>query len=70
VRIRGNGELRGTPNVRVFGASGEPLGVMTLAEALKLARKEGLDLVEIVPNANPPVCKLLDLSKYQRPRDV
>jgi len=48
-----------------MGSSGEQLGVMTLAEALRLAMKEGLDLVEVVPNANPPVCKLLDFSKYK-----
>ena len=65
VKVRRNGELRGTPNVRVMGSSGEQLGVMTLAEALRLAMKEGLDLVEVVPNANPPVCKLLDFSKYK-----
>jgi translation initiation factor IF-3 len=65
VKVRRNGELRGTPSVRVMGSSGEQLGVMTLAEALRLAMKEGLDLVEVVPNANPPVCKLLDFSKYK-----
>jgi translation initiation factor IF-3 len=48
----------------VIGASGEMLGVMTLAEALRLALKEGLDLVEVNPDLSPPVCKLLDLAKY------
>jgi translation initiation factor IF-3 len=67
-KIRSNGELRGTPNVRVVGASGEQLGVMTLAEGLRLAMKEGLDLVEIVPKADPPLCKLLDLSKFKAPK--
>ena len=63
-KIRKNGDLRGTPRVDVIGASGEKLGVMTLAGALRLALKEGLDLVEIHPEATPPVCKLLDISKY------
>jgi translation initiation factor IF-3 len=44
VKIRKNGDLRGLPSVRVVGSSGEMLGVMPLAEALRLALKEGLDL--------------------------
>lgn len=40
------------------------LGVMTVAQALRIAVKEGLDLVEVNPSAKPPVCKLLDFSKY------
>jgi hypothetical protein len=63
-RIRKNGELRGTPSVDVIASSGEKLGVMTLASAMKLALQEGLDLVEINPRADPPVCKILDLSEY------
>ncbi len=65
VKIRKNGDLRGLPSVRVIGSSGEMLGVMPLAEALRLALKEGLDLVEVDPRAQPPVCKLLDFSKYR-----
>lgn len=65
VKIRRNGELRGTPNVRVMRSTGEQLGVMTLAEGLRLAMKEGLDLVEVNPKAAPPLCKLLDFSKYR-----
>ena len=67
-KIRINGELRGTPRVRVIGRDGEMLGVMTLAAALRLALKEGLDLVEVNPEADPPVCKILDFGKY-RPAD-
>ncbi len=65
VKIRKNGDLRGLASVRVVGSSGEMLGVMPLAEALRLALKEGLDLVEVNPRAQPPVCKLLDFSKYR-----
>lgn len=64
-KIRINGDLRGTPEVRVVGRSGEMLGVMTLAAALRLALKEGLDLVEVNPKADPPVCKILDFRKYK-----
>ena len=41
------------------------LGVMTLADALRLALKQGLDLVEVNPKADPPVCKLLDFDRYR-----
>lgn len=64
-KIRANGDLRGTPHVRVIGSSGDTLGVMTLAEALRAAFKEGLDLVEVTPNADPPVCKISDLGKFK-----
>jgi len=66
VKIRKNGELRGTPEVRVVAANGAMLGVMPLAQALRLAMKEGLDLVEVNPNADPPVCKLLDFATYKQ----
>jgi hypothetical protein len=62
--MRKNGDLRGTPRVDVIGSSGEKLGVMPLGEALRLAMREGLDLVEIRPDATPPVCKLLDLEEH------
>jgi translation initiation factor IF-3 len=65
MKIRINGEIRGTPRVRLIGTDGDMLGVMTLAEALRLALKQGLDLVEVNPKADPPVCKLLDFDKYR-----
>ena len=65
VKIRINGELRGTPRVRVFGSSDEQFGVMTLSEALRLAMKNGLDLVEINRKADPPLCKIMDFAKYR-----
>ena len=64
-KIRLNGDLRGTPSVRVIAADGGALGVMTLADALRAAMRAGLDLVEVNPKADPPVCKLLDFSRYQ-----
>jgi translation initiation factor IF-3 len=51
--------------IRVVGADGEMKGVMSVDAALKLAEEEGLDLVEISPNAAPPVCKILDYGKYK-----
>ncbi len=51
--------------VRVIGADGEQLGIMSSAEALKLADEAGLDLVKIAPTAKPPVCKIVDYGKYK-----
>jgi hypothetical protein len=65
MKIRKNGDLRGLPSVRVIGTSGEMLGVLAVSDALRLALREGLDLVEVNPRGQPPVCKLLDFSKYK-----
>ena len=51
--------------VRVIGADGEMIGIMTSKEALGLAREAELDLVKISPNAKPPVCKIIDYGKYR-----
>lgn len=51
--------------LRIIGAEGEQLGIMTLSEALRAAEDAGYDLVEIAPGANPPVAKILDWGKYQ-----
>jgi translation initiation factor IF-3 len=64
-KIRINGELRGTPAVQVVGPDGEPLGVMTVAEALRAAFARGLDLVEVNPSASPPLCKLMDFAEWK-----
>ena len=50
--------------VRVVGANGEQLGIMSAKAANEIAEKEGLDLVKISPNTNPPVCKIMDYGKY------
>ena len=52
-------------DVQVIGSEGSNLGVMQLKQAIQLARDEGLDLIEISPNANPPVCKIMDMGKYK-----
>jgi translation initiation factor IF-3 len=49
----------------VIGQNGEQIGIIALYEALRLADEAGLDLVEIVPNANPPVCKIIDFGKFR-----
>jgi len=53
------------PRVRLVSASGEMLGVVDLSRALTLAEEAGLDLVEVSPNAEPPVCKILDYGKFK-----
>ena len=63
-RTRLNGEIR-YPEVRVIGSSGEQLGIMSSRDAQLLAKEQGVDLVEISSNANPPVVKIIDWGKYQ-----
>ena len=53
------------PKVRVIGESGEQLGVMTLGDAIQMARQQELDLVEVAPNADPPVARMLDYGKLR-----
>ena len=53
------------PEVRLIGAEGENVGVVSPERALELAENAGLDLVEISPNAEPPVCKIMDFGKYK-----
>jgi len=51
-------------SVRLISETGKQVGVVSVTEALNLANRAGLDLVEISPNANPPVCKILDFGQY------
>ena len=53
------------PSIRVVGADGEMVGVISVEEGIELALDSGLDLVEVSPNADPPVCKVLDYGKYK-----
>jgi translation initiation factor IF-3 len=62
--IRVNHRIR-VPEVRVIGADGGMLGVLQTHEALRMAQEQGLDLVEVNPKAEPPVCKILDFGKYK-----
>ena len=54
-----------TPEIRLIGADGEPIGVVKIAEALRLAEESELDLVEIAPTAAPPVCRIMDYGKFK-----
>ncbi|MCI5038919.1 MAG: translation initiation factor IF-3 [Donghicola eburneus] len=59
-----NGAIRG-PEIRLIGADGENVGLIHPAKALDMAVAAGLDLVEISPNAKPPVCKIMDFGKFK-----
>ena len=59
-----NGEID-APRVRLVGADGDMKGVVTLRDALTAAEEAGLDLVEVSPTADPPVCKVLDFGKFK-----
>ena len=52
-------------DVQVISSSGSNLGTLPLKKAIEVAKEEGLDLIEISPNANPPVCKIMDIGKYK-----
>tara|TARA_Y100000817_G_C16799368_1_gene518923 strand:- start:584 stop:1129 length:546 start_codon:yes stop_codon:yes gene_type:complete len=52
-------------DVQVIDSSGENLGILPIKKAIDVAKSEGLDLIEISPNANPPVCKIMDIGKYK-----
>jgi translation initiation factor IF-3 len=52
-------------DVQVIGSDGNNLGILPLKKAIEAAKEEGLDLIEISPNANPPVCKIMDMGKYK-----
>lgn len=62
--MRINGEVT-APEIRLVGVEGEPLGIVSLAEAIKLAEEADVDLVEIAPQAEPPVCRLMDYYKHK-----
>ena len=63
-RVRVNNYIR-VPEVRVVLADGSTAGVMQTRDALKMARDQGLDLVEINPRSQPPVCKIVDYGKFK-----
>jgi translation initiation factor IF-3 len=62
-RVRRNEEIEAT-EVRVIQSDGEQAGVMGIAAAIELAKEESLDLVEVSPMADPPVCRIMDFGKY------
>lgn len=62
-RVRRNQEIT-TPQVRVIGPNGEQVGIMAIQEALQTAESASLDLVEVAPNSDPPVCRVMDYGKF------
>jgi translation initiation factor IF-3 len=62
-RVRRNAEIL-SPRIRVIGPNGDQLGIMTTQEALRSAESSGLDLVEVAPGAEPPVCRIMDYGKF------
>ena len=62
--VRVNGKIRAR-EVRVIGVNQQQLGVFSLGDAINLARSQGVDLVEIAPNATPPVCRIVDFGKFR-----
>ena len=63
-QTRINGEIT-TPEIRLVGVEGEPLGIVKIYDALRQAEEADLDLVEIAPTAQPPVCKIMDYGKFK-----
>ena len=63
-RVRINANIR-APEVRLIGEDGEQIGVMEVKDALAHAAKSNLDLVEVAPQASPPVCRIMDYGKYK-----
>jgi len=59
-----NRQIR-VPNVRLIDKDGKQLGIVATSEAMKMAERDNLDLVEVAANANPPVCKIIDYGKYR-----
>ena len=54
-----------SPEVQVISSDGDNLGIIKTNDAISRAKEEGLDLIEIAPNAKPPVCKIMDMGKYK-----
>ena len=63
-RTRVNNYIKISP-IRLIGADGEQIGVVETSEAMRLADEAGLDLVEVVPDSRPPVCRIMDYGKYK-----
>ena len=53
------------PEVQVIGTDGDNIGILNTNEAISMAKEQGLDLIEIAPNAKPPVCKIIDMGKFK-----
>jgi translation initiation factor IF-3 len=63
-KVRINNKIR-SPKVRVISPDGEQLGIIDVSDALRRSEEYGLDLVEVAPNTDPPVCKIMDYGKFR-----
>ncbi|HEC50006.1 MAG TPA: translation initiation factor IF-3, partial [Candidatus Desulfofervidus auxilii] len=63
-KVRVNRQIK-VRQMRLIDVDGKQIGIVSLEEALQRAEEEGLDLVEVAPNANPPVCRIMDYGKYK-----
>ncbi|MEJ5203654.1 MAG: translation initiation factor IF-3, partial [Anaerolineales bacterium] len=63
VNFRVNEAIK-VPQVRLIGPQGENIGVVSIEEANRIAHEADLDLVEVAPNADPPVCRVMDFGKF------
>jgi len=62
--VRINERIR-TSSVRLISAEGEQLGILSVRDAIQVAKEDGLDLVEVAPNSDPPVCRVMDYGKFR-----
>jgi len=62
--VRINERIR-TSSVRLISAEGEQLGILSVRDAMQVAKEDGLDLVEVAPNSDPPVCRVMDYGKFR-----
>ena len=62
--VRINERIRSS-SVRLISAEGEQLGILSIRDAIQVAREDGLDLVEVAPNSDPPVCRVMDYGKFR-----
>ena len=69
IEPRLNDRIR-VPRVRLIGVDGAQLGIYETADALRIADEQGFDLVEIAPNSDPPVCRIMDYGKYKYEQDI
>ena len=67
--VRVNERIRWSP-IRVIDADGENLGVIPTKDAQALAKRQGLDLVEVAPNSRPPVCRIMDYGKFKYEQSI
>src|SRR5207253_8701806 len=69
LEARGNDRIR-APRVRLVGPDGSQIGIVSIQDLIRRAQDLDLDLVEVAPNAEPPVCRIMDYGKFKYERDI